>query len=238
MNEINQENRQRYSRHMMIDGIGEDGQRKLLKSKVFVLGCGALGSISSMYLAGAGIGEITIADFDTVDISNLQRQLTFSINDLGKPKAEILAKRMSSLNPDIKINAINGFINRDAAQKLIENSDFVIEGSDNPDTKYMVDEICSHLGKPYCLAGVNGMEGQLITHIPGSALYSDIFPIPHEISGYTPCSVGGVLGALPGIMGSIQAAEAIKYITGTGELFINRLLTVDLRSCQLHSIDV
>ena len=226
MTELSKEQRVRYSRNIMVDDVGAEGQKRLLASSVFVLGCGALGSIAAAYLAGAGVGRITVADFDTVDISNLQRQLTFSECDAGTDKAGALAQRLREINSGIEVTAVSGLVNADKARELFSGNDFIIDASDNPDTKYMIDTVCGELSLPYTIAGVLAMRGQVMTHVPGTAAYSDFFP-ESAGSAYTPCSIGGVLGPLPGIVGSIQALEAIKYLTGAGRLLTDRLLMLD-----------
>lgn len=233
---LSNEERIRYARTMAVDGIGEEGQKKLLASSVFVLGSGALGSVAAAYLAGAGVGRITVADFDTVDISNLQRQILYREEDAGIPKAELLAGRLRGINSSIEVTAVGGLIGENAARRLFAAHDFIIDASDNPDTKYMTDRLCAEVGRPYSLAGVLGFRAQIMTCIPGRARYSDLFPVSAG-SGYTPCSIGGVVGPLPGIVGSIQALEAIKYFTGAGELLTDRLLVVDTATMSFTTLD-
>lgn len=236
MREITDEERRRYSRHILLPGFGKEGQERVASSSVFVLGAGALGSIAAMYLAGAGAGRITVADFDTVDVSNLHRQIPFREEDLGEYKAGTLARRMRALNSSVEVVAVNEFVNRRKALELAASADFIVEGSDNPDTKYMIDSVARELDKPYVVAGVSGMRGQIMTHVPGSAFYSDIFPESAEEGGYTPCSAGGVLGPLPGIMGAMEAAEAVKYLAGTGTLLTDRLVVIDLAKGEFLSL--
>lgn len=217
----------RYSRAMMLPEIGEEGQRRLLSSSVMVVGAGALGSIVSMYLAGAGVGTIEIADFDRVDLSNLQRQLAFEEGDVGESKVKATARRLGAINSGIRIIAHEELIRRDRARELFSRQDVVVEGSDNPATKYMVSEICEELGKPCVIGGVAGWRGQVMTWQPGHLTYRDLYPEPAEGAGCTPCSQGGVMGPVPGIVGSVQATETIKLLTGAGAPLLDRLLTFD-----------
>lgn len=219
--------KRRYSRNILLPEIGRAGQLELLQASVLVVGAGALGSIVSMYLAGSGIGRIGLCDFDTVDISNLQRQLSFTIDDVGCPKLEATVRRLSSINPDLIIEPHDGFLRHDKARELFKRYDVIVEGSDNPATKHMVTDIANEVGKPCVLGGVNGFDGQVMTFLPGGKRYRDIFPDAVAEGGYTPCSIGGVLGPLPGIIGSIQAAEVIKIITGAGTTLADTLLLVN-----------
>lgn len=217
----------RYSRAVMLAEIGEEGQHRLLGSRVMVVGAGALGSIVSMYLAGAGVGTIEIADFDTVDLSNLQRQLSFEERNVGESKVSATAARLRAINSDIRIIAHDEFIRRDRARELFSRADVVVEGSDNPATKYMVSDVSVELGKPCVLGGVAGWRGQVMTWAPGHGSYRDLYPEAADSGGCTPCSQGGVMGPVPGIVGSVQATEVIKLLTGAGEPLFDRILTFD-----------
>ena len=226
MQELSKEQRLRYARNISVDSIGEEGQRKLLASSVFILGCGALGSVVATYLAGAGIGRLTIADYDTIDITNLQRQTHYSEADAGKSKAAVLASHLRDLNSGITVETVETLVTEAKACELFKGHNFIIDASDNPDTKYMIDSVCESLSLPYCIAGVLGFGGQVMTHTEGTARYRDFFP-DSAGAGFTPCSIGGVVGPVVGIVGSIQALEAIKYLTGSGRLLTDRLLLID-----------
>lgn len=223
ISELTEEQRRRYARNMSVPEIGEEGQARLLGSSVFILGCGALGSIVASYLVGAGVGRIILADYDTIDITNLQRQIQYSESDAGQSKVKKLSCRLSELNSHVKIESVEKLITSRLAKELFAECDFIIDASDNPDTKYMVDSVCAELHKPYSIAGVLGLNGQVMTHIVGSARYSDFFS-PTSADGFTPCSIGGIVGPVAGMIASVQALEAIKYLTGAGTLLINRLL--------------
>lgn len=221
-----EENR-RYRRQIAIDGIGETGQRKLREATVAVIGCGALGTVAAMYLAGAGVGKLILADFDTVDISNLQRQLFYSEAEAGKKKVHLLAGKVKSLNSEVEVTALELMVTPRNAPELLKGADFVIDATDNPASKYAVDAICDQLALPCTIGGVESMRGQLITILPGDDRYRDLFPDMPANPGLTPCSVAGVLGPAAGIVASLQAAEAIKYIVGQ-PLLRQKLLDFDL----------
>lgn len=225
---LSDEERRRYSRQIAIESIGLEGQMKLKRGKVFVVGCGALGSMVAMQLCAAGVGEIHIADFDTIDVSNLQRQLFFSTGSCGLPKAGELQKRMHEINPEVQVIVHPEMVTASKARDLFAAVDFIVDGSDNPETKYMTEQVCTHLGKSCCLAGVSRISGQLMTCTPGSTRFSEIVP-PGISGGLLPCSVAGVMGPAAAVAASLQASECIKSLTGTGDLLINKLLTFDLQ---------
>lgn len=218
--------------------IGREGINKLNKAKVMIVGCGALGSVCAMYLAGAGIGNIIIADFDTIDISNLQRQLFYETAQAGKPKAETLAEKIVALNPECTVKCINNIVTGSSADSLYREVDFVIDATDNPSSKTMTDEICTLLGKGYCIGGVAGFKGQIMSWKPGCARYTDIFSPQSVCSGMSPCSAGGVIGPIAGIIACIQASETIKHLTGVGEMLYNKVFMIDLLTMQSQLFEI
>lgn len=224
--QLSADQRRRYARNISVDSIGVEGQSRLLRARVFVLGCGALGSVVATYLAGAGVGRIILADFDTIDISNLQRQTHYCESEAGLSKVAVLARKLRELNSTIEVDEVEKLITPDRARLLFADCDFIVDASDNPDTKYMVDSVCAELRKPYSVAGVLGLRGQVMTHVEGTARYCDFFP-ESAGAGYTPCSVGGIVGPVAGVIASVQALEAIKYIAGAGSLLTDSLLTFD-----------
>lgn len=236
--ELNPDQKRRYSRNILMPEIGREGQLRLLNSNVLIVGAGALGSIAAMYLAASGVGQITLVDFDTIDISNLQRQLSFTTAQCGQKKAEATRRRLESINPDIRIEIFDGMLTRKNAQELFQGKDLVIEGSDNPATKYLVTDLCADMSIPYVLGGVAQFRGQVMSWKPGCPKYSDIFPEPAEDGAYTPCAIGGVLGPLPGIIGSYQAAEAIKMLTDAGTPLYGRLLIIDALTATTQTINL
>jgi molybdopterin/thiamine biosynthesis adenylyltransferase len=219
----------------MLDGIGAEGQERLLSSSVLIVGAGALGSVVAMYLAASGIGHIGIADFDTIDISNLQRQLSFTEADLGQSKAQVTAAKLAAVNSDVRVTVYEKLMRRADLETVIGEYDLVVEGSDNPDTKYMVTDACVAHGKPYVIGGVAQYNGQVMCYRPGAVGYGDIFP-QGESNGFLPCSMGGVLGPLPGVVGSLMSAEAIKMLVGVGEPLVNRLMVIDALTMNIRTI--
>ncbi|MBD5172991.1 MAG: HesA/MoeB/ThiF family protein [Bacteroidales bacterium] len=228
----------RYSRLEAVKEIGRQGVEKLAGSKVLVIGAGALGSLCAMYLAASGVGEITVADFDTVDLSNLQRQLFFTEELAGKSKVLELAERMRSLNSDIVVHTINSLIRRDYAESHFGDFDFIVDGSDNPSTKAIVDEYCFRSDVPCVIAGVNGFKGQVMSWKPGSVRFSSIFGDGAVCSGELPCGIAGVVGPTAGVVASVQAAECIKYLTDSGDCLFNKVMFFNLASCEFRVLDI
>jgi len=236
--------RTRYARHLSIPEIGPTGQQKLLDAKVLVVGAGGLGSPVLQYLAAAGVGTLGILDFDRVDESNLQRQVLFGMSDLGRLKAEAAADRLCNLNPDIEICAINQRLTSENALTLFEPYDLVIDGSDNFPTRYLVNDTCVLLGKPFVYGAIFRFEGQVaffnaaLAGEKRSSTYRDLFPEPPDPGSVPSCAEAGVLGVLPGIVGSFQANEAIKWITGIGDLLVNKMLHFDAKTYAVHIIQL
>ena len=228
----------RYSRLAAIPSFGEDGVRRLRESSVLVIGCGALGSHCAMGLAASGIGHICIADFDTIDISNLQRQFFFRESETGQPKADILSRRIHELNSEIEVEVVKKLVDASLAKRMFPEFDFVIDGSDNPATKYMTDEICAETGIPCCIAGVRDFQGQVMSWQPGTTRYSDIYGPASGDSSMLPCSAGGVAGPAAAIAASVQCAEAIKRIAGVGNPLYDKLFMFDLLIPEAKVLDV
>ncbi|MCF0160307.1 MAG: HesA/MoeB/ThiF family protein [Bacteroidaceae bacterium] len=219
------EQRERYSRQLLLPELGEEGQERLLSSRVLVVGAGGLGSPVAMYLAAAGIGTLGIADGDAVNLSNLQRQIIHSTHDIGRLKVESAAEKLKRMNPEIKLHGYPEYITDRNAAALVADYDFVIEASDNPESRYRINDVCVSLGKPFCMGGVNRFSGQVMTCRAGSRNYRDVFPdkpSPLSLEKATP-----ILSPVVGILGSVMAAEAIKCLAGIGELLVNRLLVFD-----------
>lgn len=223
--DMSPDDRRRYSRNLMLQEIGDEGQKRLLASTVTLVGAGALGSVCSMYLAGSGIGRLRLIDFDTVDLSNLQRQLSFITDDCGNKKVTACVNRLKEMNPQIEIEAIDAVLTQRNAAELLADSDLLIEGSDNPATKYLVTDAAVATKTPYVLGGISQWQGQVMSWSEGHAAYRDLFPEGADADGFTPCSSGGVLGPLPGVIGSLMACEAIKILTGAGEPLYDRIFT-------------
>ncbi len=244
--ELSKEQKTRYARQLLLKEIGENGQKKLFKSKVLIIGMGGLGSPIAMYLAAAGIGSIGIADNDTVELSNLQRQIIHSTLDIGKPKVISAKEKLKTLNPEVKIITYHERITRDNITRLIEDYDFILDATDNFESKFLINDACVSMDKPFSHGGIYGFMGQTLTYIPGSACYRCIFESPPETREnknlkHTPASGQKglpVIGVSPGIIGTIQATEAIKYLLGIGELLTNFLLTVDLLTMEIRKIEI
>lgn len=238
MTDLSSEQRRRYDRHVILDGFGREGQQRLLQAKVLIVGAGGLGSPAAMYLAAAGIGHIGIVDGDFVSVTNLQRQVLYSSDDIGQTKVDVASKRLKTMNPDVKITTYETFLNEQNALDLIRPYDFVVEGTDNFASKYLVNDACVMLGKGFTIAGINRYSGQTMTHLPGSACYRCLFPEPPAMAEVETCSMVGVLGPLAGIIGTVQATETIKCITNIGEPLTNTLLTLDTRTMEWRRFDI
>src|SRR5215831_18881364 len=218
----------RYSRHLALREIGIVGQEKLQAARVLVIGAGGLGSPSILYLAAAGVGTIGIVDFDKVDISNLQRQVLFDTASIGSPKAESASQRLRELNPDLTIIAHQVELRANNVREIFKDYDLVLDGTDRFATRYLTNDACVLLHKPLVSAAIHRFEGQALTYVPDRGpCYRCLFPEPPSDGLVPNCAEAGVLGVLPGVLGTIQATEAIKLITGIGELLIGRLLTYD-----------
>ena len=218
----------RYSRHLIMPEVGMDGQLKLKKAKVLLIGTGGLGAPLGLYLAAAGVGQLGLVDFDVVDFTNLQRQVTFGSSDVGKPKSEAARARLSNLNPDIQVQAFETKLTSANALELFRDFDIVVDGTDNFPTRYLVNDACVLLGKPNVYGSIFRFEGQVtIFGMPGGPCYRCLYPEPPPPGLVPSCAEGGVLGVLPGIVGSIQAMETIKLILGSGRNLTGRLLLFD-----------
>lgn len=234
---MNSDLKLRYARQIAVPEIGKQGQEKLINSKVLVIGCGALGSMVAMQLAGAGIGTIGIADYDTVDISNLQRQFFFKTEDSGSSKVKLLAKSLKALNPDVKVIEYLEIINPKKAEILFPEFDFIVDATDNPDSKRMTGEYSGKSGKPCCIGGVRDFNGQIMTFLPMDPRFEDYFGKPSG-DGFLPCSLGGVMGPAAALCASIQASEAIKFLSGAGELLSGKLLLFNLLTNSFHKFSL
>mgnify|MGYP001338437027 FL=1 len=227
----------RYSRHLVLPGVGEDGQILLLESSVLVVGAGGLGSPALMYLAAAGVGKIGIVDHDVVSISNLQRQVIHSSSSVGLPKVGSAAKWIVALNDEIEVVPIEQKLTIDNSLEIIREYDVVLDGTDNFETRYLIGDSCEILGKPWVFGSIHRFEGQVSTfNLNGGPNYRDLFPYPPPPELAPNCSEAGVLGVLPGLVGTIQATEVIKVIIGTGDCLRGRLLTIDALSMEMRTL--
>ena len=220
----------RYSRHLIMNDVGSSGQRKLLDAKVLILGAGGLGSPSAIYLALAGVGTIGLVDFDVVDLSNLQRQVLHHTSDVGRSKLESARDNIKAYNPDINVVLHETRLESENAMEIIGNYDMVINGADNFATRYLVNDACYLLNKPLYDGSILILDGLSTVFTPGNGCYRCLFPSPPPPGMVPNCAEAGVLGALTGLVGSIQSTEALKYILGIGESLESRLLIIDALS--------
>lgn len=237
MNGLTSEQKRRYNRHIILDGFGMEAQRQLIGSKVLIVGAGGLGSPASMYLAAAGVGTIALMDGDFVSLTNLQRQVLYNTADVGRFKIDVAEERLKAMNPDINIIKHATYLNEDNALDIIKDYDFVVEGTDNFASKYLVNDACVMLGKGFTIGGINRFGGQVMTHLQGTACYRCLFPEPPAIAEVETCSMVGVLGPLAGMVGTVQATEAIKCLAGIGEPLTNSFLTVDALTMSWQRFD-
>jgi adenylyltransferase/sulfurtransferase len=228
----------RYSRHIILQNVGGKGQEKLLRSKVLVIGAGGLGSPISLYLAAAGVGTLGIADADRVDLSNLQRQILHFTPDVGNLKVESAREKLEQLNPDVNIRIYNERVTAENIAVLIQDYDFIVEGTDNFPSKFLVNDACVFYDKPFSQGGILRFDGQTMTHIPGSACYRCVFESPPPKGVVPSCSEAGVLGAVAGILGTIQAAETLKALLGIGELLVDKVLYMNVLSMDFSTISI
>jgi len=219
--------RERYQRHLSLQELGSAGQERLKAARVLVVGAGGLGSPAALYLAAAGCGTLGLVDYDCVELSNLQRQVLFDSSAIGRPKAASGAERLAALNPDIRINAHAMRLTADNVRALFEQYDLVLDGTDRLPAHYLINDACVLLQRPLVAAAIHRFEGQLMTYVPGAGpCYRCAFP-HGAAAAVASCADAGVLGVLPGVLGTLQATEAIKLITGAGATLIGRLLTYD-----------
>jgi thiazole biosynthesis adenylyltransferase ThiF len=229
----------RYSRHIILKEVGGKGQKKLFDGKVMIIGAGGLGSPIALYLAAAGVGTIGIADADVVDLSNLQRQVIHQTKDVGIAKVLSAKEKMQAINPDLTVNTYEEWISAANITEIIKDYDFVIDGTDNFAAKFLINDACVLAGKPYSHGGILQFDGQTITIDPGkSPCYRCIFPTPPPKDAIPTCSTAGVIGVLPGVIGTIQATEAIKFLLGKGELLTGRLLTYSALRMRFREVPI
>ncbi len=230
---------QRYSRHLILPDVGMAGQRKLKAASVLLVGAGGLGSPLVLYLAAAGIGRIGIVEYDHVDASNLQRQVIYSVDDIGQSKVAIARERILGLNPDAQVDCYDEPLSSANALEIFAPYDLIIDGTDNFPTRYLVNDACVMLGKPNVYGSIFRFEGQLtLFAFDDGPCYRCLFPNPPPPGAVPNCAEGGVLGVLPGIIGTMQATEAIKLIAGIGETMKNRLLLIDVAEMDFTELNV
>ncbi len=233
---------ERYQRQIILKEFGVAGQQKLAAAKVLVIGAGGLGCPALQYLAAAGIGTIGIADDDVVSLSNLHRQVLYTVQDIGKPKSFIAKEKLQQLNPEISINVYNERLTTKNALTLIDSFDIIIDGTDNFASRYLINDACVLMNKPLVFGAVSQFEGQLAifnyqTNDEGTPVnYRDLFPVPPKDDEVLNCAAAGVLGVLPGIIGTMMASETIKLVTGIGKPLINSLLTYNTLNNEVYQV--
>lgn len=230
---------ERYARHLTLPEVGRAGQLKLKAASILLVGTGGLGSPLAMYLAAAGVGRLGIVDFDNVDFSNLQRQTIHGTGDVGRPKVQSAAETIHSINPNVRVDSYNEALTSKNALRIAERYDIIIDGTDNFPTRYLVNDVCVMQGKPNCYGSIFRFEGQAsVFGLAGGPCYRCLYPQPPAPGVVPSCAEGGVLGVLPGIIGTIQAIEAIKIILGQGETLSGRLLLFDALEMSFREMKV
>ncbi len=234
---LTEEQIERYARHLMLEQLGEQGQQKLLSSRLLIIGAGGLGSPAALYLAAAGVGTIGIVDADKVELSNLHRQILHHTTDLGREKVVSAETKMHAVNPEITVKTYQQRVKAANIRQIIEEYDFIIDASDNFPTKFLINDACFFEKKPFSHAGVLRFDGQLITVLPReTACYRCIFNAPPAPDALPSPSQMGLLGVMPGVIGTLQATEALKYLLGIGDLLTNTLMTYDLLKMEFRKV--
>jgi molybdopterin/thiamine biosynthesis adenylyltransferase/rhodanese-related sulfurtransferase len=237
--DLTQSEKIQYSRHLMLPEVGLEGQRRLKASRLLIIGAGGLGSPAAMYLAAAGVGTIGIVDFDNIDLSNLQRQILHSSDDIGSSKCQSAKHRMAQINPNIDIVVHEEKVSADSIEKLVGQYDVVIDGTDNFATRYLINDACVLLNKPNVYGAIYRFEGQASVFVPKAGpCYRCLFPDPPPPDAVPNCAEGGVLGVLAGIIGVIQATEAIKLVLNLGTSLVGRLLIYDALEMRFDKVNI
>jgi adenylyltransferase/sulfurtransferase len=226
----------RYSRHLIMPEVGGTGQRKLLNSKVLLIGAGGLGSPAALYLAAAGVGTLGIVDFDAVDLSNLQRQILHHVRDVGRPKVQSAADTIAELNPDVRVVPYQAALNASNVESILAEYDVIVNGSDNFPTRYLANDACVFLKKPLVDGSIFKFEGQATVFLPGQGCYRCLYPAPPPPGAVPSCAEAGVLGVICGVIASIQGVETIKLLLGLGEPLVGRLVFFDGLSMEFRQV--
>ncbi len=227
---------ERYSRHIILQDVGVEGQIKISEGKVLIVGAGGLGAPVALYLAAAGVGTIGIIDGDVVDLTNLQRQVIHFTPDVNKAKVLSAKEKMEELNPDVKVVTYYDLLSTDNIFDIIEEYDIVVDGTDNFPTKFLINDACVLAQKPFSHGGILRFEGQTFTYTPGNACYRCVFDGPPPPNVVPTCSQAGVLGSIAGMLGTIQATEVLKFLVEKGELLTNRILTFNALTMDFRTI--
>ncbi len=236
---LDRDDLERYRRHLLLRELGPEGQRRLKGARMLLVGAGGLGSPAALYLAAAGVGHLTLVDFDVVDVSNLQRQVLHGTADVGRPKVESARDRLRALDPRLSVTALQARLDAGNALELVRQHDLVVDGSDSFATRYLVSDACVLAGRPDVHASIFRFDGQAtVLCTPDGPCYRCLFPSPPGPGEVPSCAEAGVLGVLPGLLGAVQATEAIKLAAGIGTPLVGRLLLVDALSMQFRTVKV
>ena len=236
--DLTREQIERYSRHILLEEVGVEGQERIRNGRVLIVGAGGLGSPVALYLSAAGVGTLGLVDGDVVETSNLQRQVIHFTRDVRREKVLSAREKIEALNANVRVIMHEGSLSPANAAGIIEEYDFVVEGTDNFAAKFLVNDACTRAGKAFSTGGIARFEGQTMTHVPGTACYRCLFPAPPLPGAVPGCSRAGVLGSVAGMLGTIQATEALKYLTGVGDLLTGRLLLFDARRMDFRQVTV
>lgn len=236
--EFSSEQIERYSRHILLQDVGIEGQERISKSKVLIIGVGGLSAPVLFYLAAAGVGTLGLIDGDIVNLSNLHRQIIHFTSDIGKAKVQSAKEKIVQINPDVNVITYYDFFRIDNALDLIKNYDFIVDGTDNFSTKFLINDACILASKPFSYGGILQFDGQTLTHIPGTLCYRCVFYKLPPDNIIPACFQAGVLGVIAGIIGSIQATEVLKFLTNTGGLLTNCLLTFNGKLMNFRTINI
>lgn len=235
---LSEEQIERYSRHIILADVGVKGQEKIVAGRILIIGVGGLGAPLALYLAAAGVGTIGLVDNDEVELSNLQRQVIHFTSDVGKPKVLSAKEKIEAMNPAVKVNTYSERVYANNITGIIKDYDFIIDGTDNFAAKFLINDACVFAGKSFSHGGILRFNGQAMTYKPGEACYRCVFTAPPPKGAVPSCSQAGILGAVAGMLGTIQAAEALKFLIGKGSLLVNRLLIFDALRMNFREVAV
>jgi molybdopterin/thiamine biosynthesis adenylyltransferase len=239
MPNLREDQLERYNRHLVLEHLGPEGQARIMQGKVLIIGAGGLGSPVALYLAAAGVGTVGIADSDRVDLSNLHRQIIHHTSDVGVSKVKSAAAKLAALNPDVKVRTHHELVRADSIRELIHEYDFVVDCTDNFAAKFLINDACVLARKPFSHGGVLRFEGQTMTVLPGQgACYRCLFSGPPSPDDVPTCAQAGVMGVVPGMLGTIQAAEALKFLAGIGQLLTDALLVFDALEMKFRKVSL
>ena len=229
----------RYKRHLFLEGVGPEGQERLLGARVLIVGVGGLGCPASLYLAAAGVGHLALVDFDRVDLSNLQRQVLYDTGDVGRSKVEVAAERLGALNPDVQIEQISEKLEASNAEKILQGYDVIVDGTDTFPSRYLMNDVCVWSGMPLVSGSIQRFEGHVIVFdARRGPCYRCLFPEPPPPELAPDCATAGVLGVLPGVVGTLEATEVIKLVLGKGEPLVGKLLVYDALAMEFRTFTV